>query len=266
MTLRSLPLLALVCLLGSGCPKRLDFGPRGQITDAQILLKLVQEAEERVVSLQGEAKLRVQAPQGAGALGMYVAVARPAQLHLETMDFFGRTEAVLVSDGQRFGLYQSNEHTYVQGPASAENLSRFLPIRLPPRELALLMLGQVPRIPYERVALSVDEKTATYTLVLQSGEVTQTVLVNTLSFRPVRSEVRGTRAYDLLLEDEDEVKGVRISRKVTLIADAAKTTLELKYKDVAVNEPPEATLFDVAPPPDVRVVEVDEAGNPLTPR
>ncbi len=265
MSLRPLALLAAaaLALVGSGCPKRLDFGPSGQITDPDTLLKLVLEAETRVVSLQGEAKLGVRSPQGNGSLGMYLAVARPALLHLETQDFFGRPQGVLTSDGERFGLYQASEATYYVGPASAQNLSRFLPILLPPRELTQLLLGQVPRIPYERATLAVDGEELAYKVVLHSGEVTQTLWVDPASHRPLRSEVRGTRAYDLLLENPGEAGGVRYAQKITLTAEAAKTVLELRYKDVTLNQPPEASLFELTAPQDVPVVELDEAGNRL---
>jgi hypothetical protein len=251
MTFRPLALLAttaLIAAVGSGCPKRLDFGPKGQITDAETLLKLVGAAEAQVETVQGEAKLGVRSPQGSGSLGMYLAVARPALLHLETMDFFGRPQAVLTTNGERFGLYQASEATFYEGPASAQNLSRFLPIQLPPRELTQLMLGQVPRIPFERASLSVDEREVAYKLVLEAGEVTQTVWVDTLTFRPLKSEVRGTRAYDL-----------------TLTAEAAKTVLELRYKDVTLNDAPDPAQFEIAAPPDVPVVALDEAGNPQGP-
>ena len=51
-------------------------------------------------------------------------------------------------------------------------------------------------------------------------------------------------------------------RKVILRSPAAQATLELLYKDVQVNEPPDLTLYEQQAPANVPVVEVDENGNP----
>src|SRR5690349_5118566 len=117
---------ALLFLLGVlSCAKRIDFGPHGEISDARTLVSLVREAEGRVVSLQGDAKLTVNSPQGKGTLDLYVAVKRPDSIHLESMDFFGKPLAVLVSTEGHFGLYQSQDNRFYEGPASPANVSRF---------------------------------------------------------------------------------------------------------------------------------------------
>ena len=40
------------------------------------------------------------------------------------------------------------------------------------------------------------------------------------------------------------------------------TRLELKYRDLELNPRLDASLFDLAPPSGMAVIEVDEAGNP----
>ena len=60
--------LALVC---SGCPKRLDFGPRGRITQPEELFRLTREAQDVTATLQGDGKLRVESPQGTGTVSVF---------------------------------------------------------------------------------------------------------------------------------------------------------------------------------------------------
>lgn len=248
-------------LLLTGCPKHIDFGPKGEVQDASLLLELVQAAEEQVIAVKGESKIKVESPQGSGVVTLFIALQRPGLLHLESLDFFGKPQAVLVSDGKRFGLYQSAEGKYYQGPASPQNLSRFLPIVLPPAELVSLMLGQAPRIPAESMTVTVNQERRAYELKLISGEVTQTLFVHPKTFRVLESQVRGVNAYDLRFDDFEEVGAAVYPRKVQLTAEAAKTKLELLYKDVELNPAPDLTLFDLLPPANVPVVEVDEAGN-----
>src|SRR4051794_22885938 len=197
-----------------GCPHRVDFGKEGPITDPKALEKLIQQAEERVIAVKGESKIKVESPQGNGVVTLFIALQRPGLVHLESLDFFGRPQAVLVSDGKRFGLYQSQEGKYYQGPASAQNLSRFLPVVLPPEELVALMLGQTPRIPAEAKTLKRDEQKGRYELALINGPVTQTLSIDPKRLRVVESRVRGVNAYDLTFEDFDEAGGGLYPRKV----------------------------------------------------
>jgi hypothetical protein len=257
--MRTLLLLLSLGLL-TGCPKRIDFGPQGQLTDPAVLLKRVEAVENQVFAVRGEAKLRADTPQGKGVVPLFAAVSHPSLLHLEALDFFGRPQSVLITDGQTFGLYQAQESKYYRGPASARNVSRFLPIALPPQELTALLLGRAPRIPAEKQELVFDEKEGAYLLTLSRASAVQKLWIDTRLHRVLRSEVRGVNAYDLRFESIDEVKGVTYPRKVELKAESSSTFLELTYKDIELNQAPDLTLFEQAPPANVPVVEVDANG------
>lgn len=254
--------LALLC---SGCPKRLDFGPQGQVTDARELFRLTQEAQGRVVTLQGDGKLRVESPQGSGTVSVFLAASRPGLLRVEMFDFFNRPIAVLVTDGQRFGLLQSQENKYYQGPASPRNLSRFLPVALPSGELVSVMLGQVPFLPADRMTLALDEKERLYVLTLHRGEVSQVLHIHPKYLRVVRSEVHGLPAYGLTYDNFKAEGELIFPHEVTLQAATADTSLTLRYTGITLNESPDLTLFDLTPPEGVPVVDVDEGGQSLPP-
>jgi hypothetical protein len=263
---RALAAIFLAIVL-SGCPKRIEFGPEGLIEDPDTLFELTSQAQANVVTLQGDAKLRVDSPQASGTLSMFVAISRPGLLHLETFDFFNRPVAALVSDGQRFGLYQTEGNVFYQGPASPENVSRFLPVVLPSEELVAVMLGQVPFIPAERKTLELDRDEGVYVLKLYRGGVTQTLHVHTRFHRVVRSEVRGVPGYDLSFDDlkPQGGSGAVFPKEVKLMAKVAETELRLRYSDVTLNAPPDLTLFELTPPEGARVVEVDARGREIPP-
>src|SRR5687767_13643150 len=115
----------LVAAGSLGCPKRIDFGPEGEIRDPAEVLRRLAEAESRVTSIDIEGRLSFQAPEGRAALSTFLVAAEPGRLQLLSLDFFGRPQAQLVSDGQRFGLFVAEEGTYFLGPASPANLARF---------------------------------------------------------------------------------------------------------------------------------------------
>ncbi|MCY1079664.1 DUF4292 domain-containing protein [Archangium sp. miwbw1] len=254
--------LALLC---SGCPKRIDFGPQGHITQAEELFRLVSAAQDRVATLQGDGKIRVESPQGSGTVSAWLSASRPGLLRVEMFDFFNRPIAVLVTDGQRFGLFQAQENKFYQGPATPRNLSRFLPVALPSEELVSVMLGKVPFIPADRMTLSLDEKERMYVLTLHRGAVSQVLHVHPKHLRVVRSEVRGLQAYGLEYDHFKEQGELVFPHDVTLRAPTADMSLGLRYTGITLNESPDLTLFDLSAPEDVPVVEVDEGGQSLPP-
>lgn len=253
--------LAVLC---SACPpKRIEFGPEGELTDPEAVYKRVRENQDNIVSLEGDSKLRVESPQGSGTLNMFVSVTRPALLHLETFDFFNRPLASLVSDGKGFGLYQTETNTYYQGPASPENVSRFLPVVLPSPELVAIMLGQVPLLPPERMTLALDRKEGVYVLTLYRGAATQVLQVHPKYLRVVKSQVRGVPGYDLAFDKFQERGGLIFPGEVGLVAEQADTKLELRYQQVTLNGRPDVTLYELGAPEGAKVVEVDERGREL---
>lgn len=254
--------LVLIC---TGCPKRIEFGPEGPIEDAERLYQLVRASQGNVVSLQGDAKLRVDSPQGSGTLSMFVALSRPGLLHLETFDFFNRPLAALTANEERFGLYQTETNTWYEGPASPQNISRFLPVVLPSEELVAVMLGQAPLIPPERMTLSLDQDEGVYVLTLYRGAVTQVLWVHTKYHRVVRSDVHGVSAYNLVFERFEETESVVFPKRVKMKVPQAATELEVRYTDVTLNAAPDLTLFELIPPEGAKVVPVDESGREVPP-
>ncbi|MGA9522605.1 MAG: DUF4292 domain-containing protein [Myxococcaceae bacterium] len=263
---RVLPALAISLFLLGCPPKRIEFGPTGPIDDPEAVLKLVAENEARVVTLVGESKVRVDTPQGRGSFSMFVALSRPGLIHFEPLDFFGRPVAVLVVNGDSFGLYQSQENRYYTGPASPANVSRFLPIALPADELTRIMLGVAPRIPHEQAELRIDgQECLCYVLTLRRGDVTQTLQVDPVRLRVKKSVLQGIAAYDLEFDDFKELdkdKATTFPQEVRLTADGSRIDLQVNYRDVTLNEAPDLMMFDLTPPEDVPVVEVDVSGRP----
>jgi hypothetical protein len=137
---------------------------------------------------------------------------------------------------------------------------------MPPAELAAVMLGRAPRIPPESMELRFDDKLQLLVLVLTRGKVRQTLHVQPPSYRVVKSTAENLQAYDVAFSDLTTEGGVTLPRHAALDARSAKTSVELVWKDVAVNEAPDLSLFDFEPPEGIPVVEVDANGFPSQPQ
>lgn len=259
-------LLILPVLLTACPPKRVDFGKDGAPTSAKDLLARVNFAEAQVFSLKGDGRLGVDSPQGKGSVTLFAAVQHPAYIHIEQLDFFGKPQGVFVTDGEKFGLYTAQDGKFFRGPATAANLSRFLPIVMPPSELASVMLGRAPRIPIDDLAMRFDDGLQLFVLTITRGKVKQILHVQPPSYRVVKSTAENFNAYDLAFSDIITTDtGVTVPKTAALDAKIARTKVELVWKEVAVNEAPDMTLFDLAPPEGIPVVEVDANGDPSQP-
>lgn len=256
----------VLAFLFCGCPHRIDFGPQGEITDARKLLAILDARDTRFSTLEGEVRLKVHAPQGSGTVSQYLAVRRPASLHIETFNFFGKPVSALVSDGARFSLYDAEKNVFYEGPAMEASMSRFLPVALAPEEAVALLLGQVPRIAAEKATLVLDGQKGHYRLTLQAGGVRQVLELEPRDLDIVRSTVTGTDAYDLELGDYQPASGGRLPHTLKLVAPASQVELTYRYGDMKVNAAQDPALFHQDAPPSARRVELDAAGNVAAPR
>ncbi len=259
---RLLVLLVPIALAICACPHRVDFGPEGEPLSADALLKRIEVAESAIVAVKGDAKLKIDSPQTKGAVTLFVAVSHPASVHLESLDFFGRPQGVLVSDGVFFGLHDAQAGKYFHGPATAQNIGRFIPLAMAPAELAAVLLGRAPRLLHESADLHFDQGKGVFTLTLKKGSVQQVLSIKPPSYRVVRSAVTGVDTYDLEFENIEEVGPLTYPRRVILIAAKSEMRVELNYKDVGINETPDLTMYEMNPPANVPSIEVDALGVP----
>ncbi len=255
---------AFFLALSLGCARRIDFGPKGEVRSAEELLQLIDRAERQATSVKGEARLRVASPSRNGTLNIFAAVEEPDKLHLEALSFFGKPQSILVCSGRRFALLDSEAGKYFRGPASQENLSRFMPVAVPVPELISMLLGRAPRISASPASLTLDASSRSYIVRLSGNGVEQTLWVDPASHRVIRSEVRGRGAYELSFDDFEDAASTRYPRKSTLVVPSADTRLELKYRDLEVNARLAPSLFELPPPRGVAIIELDEAGNSRT--
>jgi len=215
------------------------------------------------MSIKGEAKLKVASDANKGSVTLFVAVSRPASLHLESLDFFGRPQAVLVCDGVRFAFLNGQDGTFYQGPASPRNVSRFLPVALRPQDWVLLLLGEVPRLPGDPAAFALDVPAASYQVKLESEGARQTLWIDPATFRLRASRVEGRAGYYVAFDDLEDLGGAPFPRHLALEVPRPASRWELRYTDVAPNEVIDPELFHLTPPPGARVIAVDDQGTEL---
>lgn len=254
-------LLPAAALALCACPHRLQLGPQGLADSPEVLLSRLDEAEAKVQGVKGEARLKVDAPGRSGVVTLFVAARAPASIHLEQLDFFGRPQGILVTDGARFLVFDGQAGRWFQGPASPANLARYLPLVMPPADFAALLLGKAPRLrPFERASLSLDEGKGAYLLTLERGAQAERLWVRPPEHRVDALELGGPSPLSITFSSWTTKGEARWPSVVALTQPDAALQAELRWKDVEVNGELDPSLFDLAPPEGTSATEVDAEG------
>jgi len=251
--MRRIFLLPLLALLLAGCPRRIDFGTYGPLSDPLFVLGVLQDRYEQVRGLVGEGKLSVDSPDVKGTLRMAVELAEPGSIYLETVDLLGTPRGTFATDGTRFAFYRPDQNVFFEGPATAELLGRFLPVAMPPDELVQVMLGQIPLLlNAEESRMEVDDTAGTYVIFLREGAVRQRVEVSTRDLRLISVQTRGRPAVDASFDDHEELlPGLPFPTSVHL--RVPRSDVRLRYTDVRLNPVSRPETFVLQPPPGARV-------------
>jgi hypothetical protein len=249
-------ILALVplSLLLAGCPVRVDYGPLGRIEDPAFVIRTIRHHDALVRSLAGEGRLSIDSPEGSGTLRVAVEVARPDRIYLESADLFGTPRGTFATDGARFAFYRPDENVYVEGPASAGAIGRYLPVELGPDELADILLATFPILDGE-ARMEVDPDASAYVIVIAAPGGRQRLTVGTRDLRLISVETRGARSYDAFLDGFDDklLPGQVFPKGIRVVLPGRRTELRLRYGDLALNREPDPASFQLSPPPGARI-------------
>jgi outer membrane lipoprotein-sorting protein len=254
--------LALLAAALAACAPRAP--PPDLSLEPEELLAQVRAAQARVKSVRGDARIRIQSPDGSGTLSAFVAAERPDRVYIQTLDFFGNTLAVLATAGGALSLYDARARVLYRGPATPENLARLVPIPLSPEDLAAILCGAAPLV--EGTAVRAEPGRGFVTLELAAGERTETLrvgpgaAVERAALRVGNAAGRGDWNLEIVREEVSE--SGRLPAEVRLSAEAPEVRLRLVWQEAEWNAVLDAALFSPAPPRGARIVNLGEAAPP----
>ena len=242
----------------AGCHPRRP--PPDLSADPAELLAAVQAAQASARSVQGRARVAVDAPGGAGTVDQHLAAEKPGRLRVESHDFFGNVLSVLAVDGGELALYDAREKVFYRGPATRENVGRLVPVSLSPEELATLLCGSAPLLDGQAVAA--DPGDGVMRLTLRRGDLTQVLEIGAgaavVSSRLRRAGPDGQVPVGLQADFSAHKPraGASFPTDVEARAPVSGVALSLHWKELTVNGPLDPGLFRLDPPRGARVVDL----------
>lgn len=252
-TPRSLAALAVLAL--AACSRRVP--PPDLALEPAALLAQVEAAGRVVARVQGEARLRLDAPGTRGVVPAFVAAERPDRLHVEALDFFGNPTATLVADGGRLAIYDARARTFYRGAATAANLSRLVPLPLSPAQLVAILCG-APLLAGQPVSAEVGR--GFVTLELRDGPGSAALRVGPRA-AILRATFRGGAPalpdHEVVYSSFLDLEHVRFPGQVVVTSTDPRVEVELAWKEPEVGGRLDAALFRMEPPGGARVVDLD---------
>lgn len=244
----------------AGCVPRRP--PPDLALDPAALLAEVQAAGAGATSVQGEARLRLDAPGARGTVLAFVAAERPDRLHVEALDFFGNPTATLVTAGGRLAIYDGRARTFYRGAATAENVARLVPLPLAPERIVAILCG-TPLLAGAPVSTEIGHDDVA--LELRDGARSASLRVGPRA-AILRASFRGGAPavpdHEVRYAAFLELPGLRFPTEVTVTSRDPDVRIELAWKEPAVGNRLDAALFRMEPPAGAKVVDLDAGAPP----
>ena len=181
-----LTLIALAALSGVGCPPRngLHLPESDRIENPKELLTAVREKGKELSSLRAEGTILMRRGGKRIKAHTILLLRRPATLRFETISFFEQPLSILVTDGMQFSLWDMDKGRFYKGAATPQNISRVIPIPMDGPEVAGILLGDPPLIPFANSSLEWDNQNGLYILTLSNSRQTQIIKIHPGLLRP----------------------------------------------------------------------------------
>jgi hypothetical protein len=261
--------MAIAVLLLASCAR---VPPADLSRDPQELRAQVRTAQERTQRVRGSARVRIDSPGGSGTVTEFIAAEKPDRVRLETLDFFGNPAAILVAVDGRFAFLDLRDNTFYRGAATAENVSRLLPVVIPVEELVTMLCGSAPvidgtpleaRVDGGQLLLTIGRGPLGQRLAIGERATIESSRVRLSETGPGGAQVETAPAYDLEFDSFRDRSGIRYPDEMHLDAPAGQAHVDLFWRnDLEVNGRIDAGLFRLEPPRGARVVELGTGAIP----
>jgi outer membrane lipoprotein-sorting protein len=257
---RGFLVIALAALSGVCCPpgNGLHIPESERIEDPKELLTAVREKGKELASLRAEGTILMRRGGKRVKAHTILLLRRPATLRFETISFFEQPLSILVTDGMQFSLWDMDKGRFYTGAATPNNISRVIPIPMDGPEVAKILLGDPPLIPFAKSSLDFDSNDGLYVLTLSNSQQTQIIKIHPGRLRPteVLCKVAGKEYYRLVYDDWHDQQPP-VLKKATFTMPSEDIRLVIKISETERNPVLKDDLFVLTPPEGIPVERLE---------
>ncbi len=220
-------------------------------TAEQLLVKLASESG-RYSSLDGTASVSLTTGEKYFSSQQFLLLQKPNRLRADVLTGFGQLILQVASDGKTLSAFLNTTvpGRFLRGPASYENIFRFIRVPLAVEDLLPLLLYDPPLIAYQNSSVAVSS--GGLTLTLAGGNTHQELLFD----RQLR--MIGCRYFrngeKFLSVDFKNLSGVDMfPHQVVIDLPLEQTRVNVKFSDLQVNTSIDVARFALKEPTNIPI-------------
>jgi outer membrane lipoprotein-sorting protein len=265
---RAVLLVLLLLLTMVACAPRLEQRPvsNGLLPSrsAEAILAPLDQRWQRFEEVRILGRVSVISRQGRLSTRQTFLWRRPSLIRLDTISLFGQPTMTVVADAAQVSIYDPSQGTFLQGPATAANLARFIGLPLAPEDIAPLLTGYIQPssgTPSPDIRVQTDGGTYLLRFLRPGGGLLQDAWIDPgqwLPTRVVRYNMANLPIVDILYSDFRPVaEGVLLPFQLDIWLLRTETAMRLQFLSVDLNPGLPRAIFQLSPPEGTPIVPLE---------
>ena len=256
-TLQLLAFLIYISLSASlsSCVKEVPIYEPADMPVSSVVAHLEQR-QNHLFSFRAVGTIRVQGEKQRWSGRGFLLSEFPDSLRLEVVGLFGNPVLYAVSDGQQFTIWEPGRELAYQGRAASGTLAKLIKFPLQDSEALMLLAGIVPPWQQPQAKLFRLSKTGSFMLQLEdkTARFREKIWLEGEDLRVTRIErvQDGERKFEAQFADFVVID--EFSYPKSIVIEGGQAHISIRYKQLAVNENLDTSVFHLALPEGIQVV------------
>ncbi len=228
--------------------------------EAETLIQMLRQRQAQMKSFAGRGSMQFKSPGYNYHFDIMTASIRPNQVRLQAYDPLGRPALTMAANQKELSSLDYREAILYQGPATAENFGRFLPLGLGISDVITLFAGSPPMTPHIRATVKAkrldNQDVWLLSLFKSGGRYVQRIWLTTTGSRALKAEIGpidGKAILTFAFSSFQEQGGLAVPTIIQMSDIQEDAELIIKYQEIKVNPDLPENTFSIPTPPGVQV-------------
>ena len=236
-----IPIIMILMLttLISCSDKVVQVKEKDQIKELKIFFEKIETRRNKVKTIFIEAKADI-FQKGSRVRGrLMMSVKRPGMARVDTIAPYELPISTLIIKDNQLSFYNIKYNKLYQGPATENNISRFLPVRLNMEQFIDMLTGITPIIKFNNYTITYNKKDATYDIILVSNTEKQEIkyIASTLQIKKLTLYRNNRKRFYVEFSDFRKKNRMEYARKIFFKDYGKKSEAKLKITEIEFNKP-----------------------------
>jgi outer membrane lipoprotein-sorting protein len=244
------PTLALLLIFSSCSPRRSEIALRPSEVPPSTLVRLVDAADAKLVSMTGSGTITFESPENAGSASFDISLRKPDSLLVAFEGPFGIDVGTLFLSRQLFVMYNSMENRVISGVPTARAIRSVVPFDMTYDQILNAFTGAFPIAEGGIMPLSYTVNDEQFRLVFACGSDSCCYWVDPADLlvrRYERHDSTGQVVMEATSSGTIEDGSVRMPRRITVSFPEERRRVTIHFSRAQLNPPSVSFAFFIPP-------------------